>query len=92
MTEDKKFWQWMEEKDYARQDDEMIDNEWVMGWYIIDDDQNIVLYPTKQMLIGYIQEYLGEKDITFKHAVSHCYLKNKKFSIHKYYNMLEKLL
>ena len=64
----KLFWKWMEKKGYADLRD-YINNE----YYIINKNKNsgVALKPEKQMLIGYMMEYIicknnKEKESTFQ--------------------------
>lgn len=71
------FWHWMENKQYAFKDN--------FHQYYLDDLKKDTTFegvsPTKQMLIGYLREYLCEKDHTLLiHAKFHLMKTNELYS------------
>lgn len=64
----KKFWDWMDEKDYGF---ERNGNERLIAHY--DVDRKTTIFIKKQMLIGYMIEYMSDnfkmETITYGHAI-----------------------
>jgi hypothetical protein len=84
-----KFWQWMKEKKYGYYDKQegyettcVIYDELVSKY----DDYETSIKPTKQMLIGYMLEYINEKGLKIPLYIP---LGDKKRNINKLYNLLK---
>jgi len=57
----KKFWEWMQEKDYGCKDSTVIITTKSEEYYLDMNEKSIGCLPNKQILIGYKIEYLIEK-------------------------------
>ena len=81
----KKFWQWMEKNGYGTYTTSKYKNNHLVCFDIQGREDGYIIHPTKQMIIGYMIEYINNME----HLYQLCSCSK---SIDELYDCLEKII